>query len=1320
MADDHDPAVANAPALPPRKRRALRWLVGTALALLVVFGGGYALLDSQMALEFAMRRAIAAADGHLTIEGAQGSLLSTIRVERIAWRGDDLDVTAEQLLMTWSPTDLLSRRFNVQGLGAKRIAFDYKASSANADPATGGGGLPDDLGLPLEIAVRNVGVERLEWRAGKNAGVIAGIAFDYFGGAGEHALRALRLVAPEGALAGEVTLGARAPHAVQANVEVEGDGDLRGATATVTATGVVERLELAAKGAYRDAAISARALVTPFAASPLVSADVDARKVDIARFKKDLPTTDLTLTLVARPQGQGFVGTLEARNEAIGPIDQGHVPVANLSASYAWEGATLKLDDLMARLAGDGRVTGSATLPFDGRPSQWNVRLVNVNLAVLQSTLIATRLSGSVVAEVAESRQVVRADLRQEDMSLEVAATVAGSQVIVERFRAQAGAGVLTGKGEASLDDRRAFNLDVRANAFDPGRFADVPHGRLDGTLKANGTLKPDLDVTAAIALSRGSRVADQPVSGSARAHVIAPAGKVDQASARDVAVDMKFGTATLVANGAVGRPADRLTYTLDVPRLEDWRATITRFAKASLPVPLSGSIHAQGAVSGDPRDPGFTVDAQAKAFKWGPDLSAQAISINGSIAAGADGKGRVALAARPLKITATANGLDTKAVSVRALRFGIEGTLARHSATLTAQGKDFDLDATVAGGLREPRQTDGATDFAWAGTVEKLVNRGEFAVRLEAPATIEVARQHVRVGNARVAVADGKAELVSFAFDDGKLDTRGTFTGIPVASLARLAGQKVPLKSTLVIGGDWSLAGTEALNGTINVKREQGDLFATESETANSAHLAFGISELALAARWNEGALEASAKLRSSLAGNADAKATVAAGSAPLSIATDGPLTASITADLASLRPLQPFLGTVAVVDGRAHLDIKATGTLAQPELAGTMTGDALRLDLPQYGVHMKDGRLRARLAERAIELDEFSFGGGAGRFTAHGTIARAANATDRANATAKVTWEATDFALVNRPDLRLVADGKGTLALVEGKLELAGDIRFDEGRILFEPVTAGTLSSDVVIVGQPRPAAKDDDMTRNLPLRLDLQVALGRDFRFSGEGLDTRLAGRVRITTTPDGTLASKGTINAVAGTYYVFGQRLEITRGRLIFDGPVDNPALDVVAMRRNIAVESGVEVTGTVRVPRVRLVSNPPVPDGEKLAWLITGRGVDRANGAEMAALAAASSALLGQGHKPITTQIANTFGLDDISIRDSGSGGSAGGAQVVAFGKRLSDRLSLAFEQGLGAATSALRLEYALSRTLTLRAEAGTVSSLGFFFRRSFD
>ena len=462
---------------------------------------------------------------------------------------------------------------------------------------------------------------------------------------------------------------------------------------------------------------------------------------------------------------------------------------------------------------------------------------------------------------------------------------------------------------------------------------------------------------------------------------------------------------------------------------------------------------------------------------------------------------------------------------------------------------------------------------------------------------------------------------------------------------------------------------------------------------------------------------MKGSATFRSTRAGRADATMTLGAGPIAGRPSMEAPVSGTLRAELSSLKPLQPWLGTLAVLDGRASADIAARGTLAQPVLNGTMSGDALRFDLPQYGVHLKEGRLRARLVERSVVLDDFSFIGGHGRFTANGTLVRPLGDTGPLGA-AEVRWQAENFTLLNRPDLRLVADGKGTLKLADGKLALAGNVSIDEGRVVYAPVTDGKLSDDVVIVGQPRKVASQTGVG-DLPLSLDVEVALGRDFQFSGEGLDTRLAGTVRVTTAPGGVLLAKGTIRSVSGTYFVFGQRLDIERGRLLFDGVASNPALDVVAMRKNLAVEAGVEISGTVRVPRVRLVSNPPVSDAEKLSWLMTGQGLDRATRSDLAALSSASASLLGGGQKPLTTRIANEVGLDDISFRDTGATDRTGG-QVVAFGKRISDRLTLVYEQGLSVASNALRIEYALSRTLTLRAEAGIVSNLGIYFRRSYD
>jgi translocation and assembly module TamB len=197
-------------------------------------------------------------------------------------------------------------------------------------------------------------------------------------------------------------------------------------------------------------------------------------------------------------------------------------------------------------------------------------------------------------------------------------------------------------------------------------------------------------------------------------------------------------------------------------------------------------------------------------------------------------------------------------------------------------------------------------------------------------------------------------------------------------------------------------------------------------------------------------------------------------------------------------------------------------------------------------------------------------------------------------------------------------------------------------------------------------------------------------------------------------------KGTIRTVRGTYYAFGQKLAIERGRILFDGPLANPSLDIVALRKNLAVEAGVEIVGTVRAPVVRLTSNPPVPDNEKLAWLLTGGPPGSGSARDSAALSAAAAALSGNQGKPLTQRLAQRIGLDDISVaqRDTASGSDPLDAQVVTIGKRISDRLYIAYEQGLSLATNALRIEYVLSRYLTVSAFAGTESGVALNFRRN--
>jgi translocation and assembly module TamB len=100
------------------------------------------------------------------------------------------------------------------------------------------------------------------------------------------------------------------------------------------------------------------------------------------------------------------------------------------------------------------------------------------------------------------------------------------------------------------------------------------------------------------------------------------------------------------------------------------------------------------------------------------------------------------------------------------------------------------------------------------------------------------------------------------------------------------------------------------------------------------------------------------------------------------------------------------------------------------------------------------------------------------------------------------------------------------------------------------------------------------------------------------------------------------------------------------------------------------------------------------------------------------LQAAAGALFGRGNSPSPTQrIAKTFGLDEITLRSS----STLPSQVVAVGKRLSDRVYISYEQAVSVVYGSLvRLDYSLTRRLSLRAETGTTSGVGVVYRYSWD
>ena len=103
-----------------------------------------------------------------------------------------------------------------------------------------------------------------------------------------------------------------------------------------------------------------------------------------------------------------------------------------------------------------------------------------------------------------------------------------------------------------------------------------------------------------------------------------------------------------------------------------------------------------------------------------------------------------------------------------------------------------------------------------------------------------------------------------------------------------------------------------------------------------------------------------------------------------------------------------------------------------------------------------------------------------------------------------------------------------------------------------------------------------------------------------------------------------------------------------------------------------------------------------------------------------AIGAGLGALIGRLVLHLRTVHRLSIGLDEFSVgqRATGTGVDAVEGQVVTVGKRLTDRLYIAYDQGLTIATNALRIEYVLSRFFTVSAFTGTTSGVALNFRRN--
>lgn len=806
-------------------------------------------------------------------------------------------------------------------------------------------------------------------------------------------------------------------------------------------------------------------------------------------------------------------------------------------------------------------------------------------------------------------------------------------------------------------------------------RVAGLPDVVLNGEIDTEGTATPRPRGRLAFTLD-DSRVGKWPLSGSGRLRIDTLAVEID-------ALDLRVGANRLRADGRVDMAGGDLRFSLAAPRL------------AQLGEGYRGSAELEGRLSGSFERPLLDARWETRALQLPGGLALA--SARGTLQAGKS-------LDAPLRVVAEGEGVTVAGTTLESLRLDIDGSLARHALRVAVERGQDKAQAQASGGLDRL-----GMDARWQGTLDRLDTQGRLALRSERAAQLSIGRESFSVRRLQLRGELGRIVIERLSRDARQLASSGRIEALPVAPLLRQVRQEAVASTDLVLEGEWDLAwpasgGPASASGGMQLRRRSGDIVLSGEQ-----RLALGLSRLAVEARAAGERIALTAEAQGRQLGTIAFGGSIGAGSRSLVAGRDAAIDGVLNLELPSIAAVAALASPNLIASGRINGRMYVTGTLADPQLSGQLAGRDLRLLLVDSGFRLAGGTLDAALSGNVIDLRELSFAGSgsSGRVILSGPVR-----FDEGHAAGVLDWRLERFLAFDRVDRQLQVSGNGRLQLSDGRVDLLGKVSVDRGFIDVGQTDAPELSEDVVIVGKTTPAP------RALGLGLDVTVSLGDQIRLRGRGLDARIGGTLQLASAPGEPLKAVGEVQVTRGTYRAYGRELAIERGILRFDGPPGNPALDIRAMRREAEVAAGVSIVGTAKAPRVSLVSEPPLPDAEKLSWLVLGQGLANTSGAQVGALQSAAGALLAQGAAAgVQSQIASTLGVDSISL-----GRSQDNLQqrIVTVGKRLSSRLFLSYQHGLQTAGSTVLLRYILSPRVTVEAETGIRSVFSLFYNFTFD
>ena len=406
----------------------------------------------------------------------------------------------------------------------------------------------------------------------------------------------------------------------------------------------------------------------------------------------------------------------------------------------------------------------------------------------------------------------------------------------------------------------------------------------------------------------------------------------------------------------------------------------------------------------------------------------------------------------------------------------------------------------------------------------------------------------------------------------------------------------------------------------------------------------------------------------------------------------------APLTGQFTAAGEAAAILGLVTPSDakpgGQLSANLKLSGTAASPNIEGQANGQALRMEAPQLGTQLRNGRFTAQFTNDMLDVRDVSITDsdkgtiiGQGQFKL-GEFARPIG---------ELKLTATHFRALDRKDYEGTVSGSLGLKSTQEQATFTGDVTLNRAEVKhFVRGSATVVEIEVEEINKAENRKAVQIKAPKTPINLDIKLRAPRQIFVRSRGLDVELS----VDATIKGTLSEAeiyGDATVLRGSYKVAGKELAFERGGIEFDGKLENARVNLIANTETQNLSAKLNISGTVASPKIELSSTPDRPQDEILSALLFGRSATDLSAIEAAQLAGALAQFSGAGGGfDLMGGLRNALGIGQLSI-----GVGQGGAAQIIGGRYLAKNVYLQVFSGGGTGQTGAVIDWEVRKNISL-------------------